>query len=497
VVRDSDGRPLRIVGTQNDITSRKTVELKLIHDVFHDPLTGLPNRLLLLERLKYALARAQRRQADGIGVLFMDLDRFKVINDSLGHSMGDQLLVELAKRLQRCIRPGDTLARFGGDEFCVLLEDVNGLQGANAVADRIHQKLQQAVVLNGNELFVTVSIGIALGSRDVRDSENLLRDADIAMYRAKSLGRARQEFYQPGMHTQAIRLQSLESGLHRAVRLLGPKPAESTRLTKAFEAGEFVLHYQPIVSLQHRVLAGVEALIRWDHKARGRVSPDDFIPLAEETGLIVPLTFWILREACRQMKDWRSRYPSMANAGVAVNISPNTFSQVSLVPEIAAILKETGLPGSGLKIEVTEAVLIRNSEAMSFVLSQLRALGVQLCLDDFGTGYSSLSYLHRFPLDVLKIDRSFISSLKPQENKSSGIVKTILSLARNLNMAVVAEGVETEQQLAELLALRCDYAQGYLFSKPVEPAEVEKLIGKRLCGGTRFSDGDGIRVGTG
>ncbi|HEY3319267.1 MAG TPA: EAL domain-containing protein [Planctomycetota bacterium] len=478
-VRDSDGRAIRLVGTQNDITNRKTVELKLIHDVFHDPLTGLPNRPLFMERLKCALNRLQRRQHDSIAVLFMDLDRFKVVNDSLGHSVGDQLLAAFAKRLQTCIRPCDTLARFGCDEFCVLMEDVNGLAGASALAERIHRELSRTVLVLQNEFFVTVSIGIALGSHDTPDSEHLLRNADIAMYRAKSMGRGRQEFYQSGMHTQAIKLQSLESGLHRAVRSLGPDSAEKCRLDRALAAKEFVLHYQPIVSLQSGELSGFEALIRWDHPASGRINPDDFIPLAEETGLIIPITFWVLREACRQMEDWRRRYPGMASASVNVNVSSRTFSQVSLVPEIATILKETGLPGSGLKIEVTESVLMENSEATGAVLSQLKNLGVKLCLDDFGTGYSSLSYLHRFPLDVVKIDRSFISGLKPQESRTGGIVKAIMALAHNLNMRVVAEGVETEQQLAELLALRCDCAQGYLFSKPAEPVAVEKLMGMR------------------
>ncbi|HEY3323487.1 MAG TPA: EAL domain-containing protein [Planctomycetota bacterium] len=476
-VRDSAGKATRIIGTQNDITARKTTEMKLIHDVFHDALTGLPNRPLFMERLRYALVRAERKGAQNIAVLFLDLDRFKVINDSLGHAIGDQLLIEFANRLQTCVRPSDTLARFGGDEFCLLLEDVNGLDGAAAIATRIQQELKQAIVINRNEFFVTASIGIALGSRERCSAEDLLRDADIAMYRAKATGRARQEFYQSGMHTQAINLQSLESGLHRAVIQLGPKPAENARLNRALQAKEFLLHYQPIVSVQTGKVTGFEALIRWNHRARGRVCPDDFIPLAEETGLIVPITFWVVREACTQLRNWRARFPELAGVTMNVNVSPRAFAQVSLVSEIASILKETGLPGSALKIEVTETALMKNSEATAFVLSQLRKLGVQLCLDDFGTGYSSLSYLHRFHMDVLKIDRSFITALRPGDRKSSDIVKAILALAQSLGMSVVAEGVETQEQMTQLRDMNCGHVQGYLFSKPIEPAEVENLAG--------------------
>ena len=475
-VRDETGTAYRMAGAQTDITTRKNMELKLSHDVFHDSLTGLPNRALFMERLKHAVTRVGRREGLNVGVLFIDLDRFKVVNDSLGHSVGDQLLVEFARRVGACLRPGDTLARLGGDEFCVILEDVVNIDDANMVASRIQEQLKQPIKVKDNELFVTASMGIALSTPDYQTWEDLLRDADIAMYRAKTKGQSSLESFETGMHTQAKTLQHLESGLHHAVRSIS---ATKSGLHRAVESKEFLLEYQPIVSLLTGRLTGFEALIRWQHPTRGRVLPNLFVPIAEETDLIVPITYWVLRDACAQMRQWQLRFPKIANLSVNVNLSAKSFSQSDLIPQISKILDETGLSGSSLKIEITERVIMKNAYATAEVLANLKSLGLQLCLDDFGTGYSSLSYLHSFPLDSVKIDRSFISKLSVQENKTKGIMRAIMSLARNLNMAVVAEGVETQEQLSELRGLNCDYAQGYFFSRPVDAVVIEKLIEMR------------------
>ncbi|HEY3323109.1 MAG TPA: EAL domain-containing protein [Planctomycetota bacterium] len=472
--RDAAGHAYRMAGTQADITSRKSVELGLIHDVFHDSLTGLANRALLMDRLRHAMERLGRRPGEAVGVLFMDLDRFKNVNDSLGHGVGDQLLNEFAKRLEKCMRPTDTVARFGGDEFCVLLEDIHGLTEANAIADRVHKDLRHALKVDQKEFFVTVSIGIAIAKSKGFKPEDLLRDADIAMYRAKSRGRACQEFYQSGMHLQAITLQNLESGLHRAVRSIIPASASQVR---PIGPTQFVLHYQPIVSLKNGQMSGCEALIRWDQQA-GRVTPDEFIPVAEETGLIVPITFWVLRESCKQMKQWLRQYRQAANWSMSVNVSARVLSQPNLVEEVATILDQTGLSGSNLKIEVTEGTLMKNSQANAAVLAELRKLGIRLSMDDFGTGYSSLNYLHRFPLDVLKIDRSFIGGMNEKDSKSNAIVRTILSLARNFNLEVIAEGVETTAQLGLLRELNCDFGQGYYFAHPTLPDQMGEMIAK-------------------
>ncbi len=472
-VRDDAGAAHRIVGSQMEITARKTMEIKLSHDVFHDSLTGLSNRALFKERLKHAMTRVGRREGMHVGVLFIDLDRFKIVNDSLGHSAGDQLLVEFAHRVAACLRPSDTLARLGGDEFCVILEDILSIDDASAVANRIQEQLKQPIAVKDNNLFVTASMGIALSAPNYHSWEDLLRDADIAMYRAKAKGQSCMEAFKADMHTHAKTKQNLESRLHLAVRSIA---ATASGLHRAVESEEFQLDYQPIISLRTGRLTGFEALIRWHHPKRGRVMPNLFIPIAEETELIVPITLWVLREACAQMRKWQLRFPKLSALSMNVNLSAKSFSQPDLIPQIAKILKETGLNGSSLEIEITERVIMKSSRATADVLAKFKSLGVQLCLDDFGTGYSSLSYLHSFPLDTVKIDRSFISNLSTQENKTKGIMRAIMTLARNLKMSVVAEGVETPEQLRELRGLNCDYAQGYLFSRPVEVAVIEKLI---------------------
>ncbi|HYO63874.1 MAG TPA: EAL domain-containing protein [Pyrinomonadaceae bacterium] len=442
-----------------DITNRKQAEQQLQHDAFHDALTGLPNRALFMDHLKMAIARTQRNQQQMFAVLYLDLDRFKVINDSLGHMIGDQLLIGIARRLEECLRPVDTVARLGGDEFVVLVEDIAAENEAIVVAERIQKELRIPFVLSGREVFTTVSVGIAPSSPNYERAEDILRDADTAMYRAKTLGKARHEVFDKAMHARAINLLQLETDLRRAV-----------------EREEFFIHFQPIVDLENFKLRGFEALVRWQHPERGFVSPIDFIPVAEETGLIAQIGEWVLRESCRTMQKWQKQFPSDPPLFISVNLSGRQFAQHDLINEIAYILNETKIDPHSLKLEITESVVMENIETATEMLRQLRALGVQLSIDDFGTGYSSLSYLHRFPIDTLKIDRSFVT-LMAENNENMEIVRTIILLAQNLGMDVVVEGVETNDQLALLRKLGCENGQGYFFSRPVSTEGAEKIIG--------------------
>jgi diguanylate cyclase (GGDEF)-like protein/PAS domain S-box-containing protein len=457
LVHDSAGARNLVLQIQ-DITDRKRAEERLLHDAFHDGLTGLPNRALFMDHLKLSVERAKRRDKRLFAVLFLDLDRFKNINDSLGHMVGDQLLVGIARRLEVCLRPGDTVARLGGDEFTVLLEDLNRMSEAIEVAERLQKELSLPFNLNGHEVFTTVSIGIALSTTGYERPEDVLRDADTAMYRAKNLGKARHEVFDKEMHTRALHVLQLETDLRRAV-----------------EREEFVLHYQPIVSMESGATVGFEALIRWQHPERGFIPPSDFIPMAEETGLIIPIGQWVLGEACRQIRRWQELYPTYPPLQVSVNLSGKQFMKPNLVDQIRDVLEETGIDPHSLKLEITESIMMENIETAIMMFNQLRTLGLQLSIDDFGTGYSSLSYLHRFPISTLKIDRSFVN-LMEDNNENAEIVRTIIMLARNLNMDVVAEGVETVGQLTQLRALKCEYAQGYLFSKPLDAASAEKLL---------------------
>ena len=458
LVRDHYSKSVHLIFQIQDITDRKLAEQQLHHDAFHDALTGLPNRALFMDHLKLAIARSRRNTSTRFAVLYLDLDRFKVINDSLGHTIGDQLLVGIADRLKKNLRPGDTVARLGGDEFTVLVEDIADDTEAVQVAERVQKELSVPFTLSGREVFTTVSMGIAPSATGYERAEDILRDADTAMYRAKSMGKARYEIFDKAMHARAINLLQMETDMRRAL-----------------ERDEFILHYQPIVALDNFRLRGFEALVRWQHPERGFISPMDFIPVAEETGMIVQLGEWVMREACAQMNRWQKMFPLDHPLFVTVNLSSKQFTQATLISTFAMILKETGVKPQSVKLEITESVVMENVDTATDMLRQLRSLGVKLAIDDFGTGYSSLSYLHRFPIDTLKIDRSFVTRMS-ENNENVEIVRTIVVLAQNLGMDVVAEGVETNEQLVILQKLGCENGQGYFFSKPVNADGAEKII---------------------
>ena len=484
-----------IVINCHDITQRKKAEEQLLHDAFHDSLTGLPNRALFTDRLEHALKLAKRRKDYLFAVLFLDLDRFKVVNDSLGHAIGDQLLVAIARRLEACLRVGDTVARLGGDEFVLLLEDIDGVNEATGIVNRLQKTITSPILLDGHEVFITASIGIALSSGEYEEPTNLLRDADTAMYRAKELGRARHEVFNSSMHAHALKLLQLENDLRRAIESIKDPAREEDSLpsAKSPQSGrsslpplsadpQFIIHYQPIVSIANNAIIGFEALVRWQHPERGLVSPNEFIPIAEETGLIVPLGRWVLRTACQQIRQWQQLFQNNPPLSVSVNLSVKQFSQPDLIEYIDRVLEESHLDGSSLKLEITESVLIENSESVTAMLVQLRTRNIHLCIDDFGTGYSSLSYLHRFPTNTLKIDRSFVSRMGGEFDLGKGgidpteIVRSIVTLSHNLGMDVVAEGVEEASQLSILKGLKCEFAQGFFFSKPVDSQTAAVLI---------------------
>jgi diguanylate cyclase (GGDEF)-like protein len=457
-VRDGNGKTVRIAGSLTDITSRKRTEKQLLHDALHDALTDLANRALFMDRLERAIERGKRHKQYLFAVLFLDLDRFKLVNDSLGHIIGNQLLIAIARRLQLCTRLEDTVARLGGDEFVILLEGIESANEATQVAARIQTELAQPFNFSGHEMFASASIGIALSATGYEQPEAILRDADVAMYRAKALGKSRYEMFDTSMHAQAVTRLQLETDLRHAI-----------------ERQEFELHYQPIVLLRNKELVGFEALVRWRHPQRGLVSPEAFIPVAEDTGLIVPLGWWVLQEACRQMHVWQQQFLVGPPLSMSVNLSGKQITQPDAVERVEQILQATGLPPSSLKLELTESLMMEHAEATITILQKLKALGIQLAIDDFGTGYSSLSYLYQFPIDTLKIDRSFVNRMDVELEKLE-LVRTIATLAWNLSMNVVAEGIETQQQLSHLKALGCEYGQGYFFSKPVDAIATEQLL---------------------
>jgi len=454
-----EGDDVLLTSIIRDITERKVFEAQLTYQALHDSLTDLPNRTLFLDRLEHALAQMRRREEITMAVLFIDLDDFKNVNDSLGHEMGDEMLKAASVRLRRCMRPRDTAARLGGDEFAILLEDIGGLRGAARVAERIIEELRACFELRGHEVFVTPSIGISLcGSSDQRRAENMLRDADLAMYKAKESGKANYQVFDPIMYQKVLERLDLEKDLRRAV-----------------EHGEFVLHYQPKVLLKTGKIAGVEALVRWEHPERGLVLPEEFVPVAEETALISLLGAWVLEETCRQASRWREGGFRELLDLVSVNLSAIQLQRPDLIEEVAGVLRRCGLDPCNLSLEITESVVMSEAPHNIARLDELKNLGVKLAIDDFGTGYSSLSYLRRFPVSYLKIDRSFIEGLR-ESPEDTAVVSGIIALAHVLGMETIAEGVETAEQLRALRDLGCDMAQGNYLSEPLTDEELPGFL---------------------
>lgn len=458
LIRDASEVAVGFRGLIRDVTERKQTEEQLLHDAFHDSLTGVANRTLFLDHVQLAIEQNQGKNKAIFAVLFLDFDRFKVINDSLGHSEGDNLLKQIAQRLKNLLRQSDLVARLGGDEFTILLNDLESENAALRVAERIQEDLKDPFDLIEREVFISASIGVALSTSGHTRAEDMIRDADAAMYRAKAKGKAQYQVFDQTMHKDVTDKLQFE-----------------TDMRYALGRGEFCLHYQPIFNLETNTLAGFEALVRWNHPERGMVSPMEFIPAAEDNGLILPIGRWTLYESCRQLYEWQFRNPSLSSLTVSVNLSSKEFLQNNLAEQIVATLASTRLHPSSLKLEITESYLLENSEMAVVILNHLRDIGIEICLDDFGTGYSSLSYLHRLPIDYLKIDRSFIKRMA-EGTKNYEIVHTIIRLAQNLKMKVIAEGIETQEHFTQLKQLYCEFGQGYFFSKPLDAEQAKQFI---------------------
>ncbi len=452
----------RTAQLEAEIVERKKAEEKLSFMALHDPLTELPNRTGLMAKLQQVFQRVKENSDYLFGLLFLDCDRFKVVNDSLGHLVGDQLLKALAQRLQMCLKSNDVIARFGGDEFVIILDDIKNLENAISMTEHILNQLSLPFHLNDHEIFIGASIGIVLGSKDYQEPSHLLRDADIAMYQAKASNKTSYKVFDRDMRERALQRLQLE-----------------TDLRKAIERQELVVNYQPIINLKTGKIMGFEALVRWQHRERGLISPADFIPIAEETGLIVAIDRWVLQQACHQLRVWQQEIPQAFPLTISSNLSVQQFTQTDLMQQIDRVLSENELDHQSLKLEITESALIENDQLAQTMLQQFKKRHVLVSIDDFGTGYSSLSYLHRFPVDTLKIDRSFICRMgELGDDGSFSIVDAIITLAHHLGMDVVAEGVETKDQLAYLRSIGCEAAQGYFFSKPLNSELATELLSK-------------------
>ncbi|MCB1801388.1 MAG: EAL domain-containing protein [Gammaproteobacteria bacterium] len=458
ILFDVQGEPVRMAGSISSITKRKETEHELLHRALHDPLTGLPNRVLFIDRLQQALRRYKRNNSLRFAVLYFDLDRFKFVNDSLGHSAGDSLLISTARRLLSVIRPGDTVARMGGDEFAVLVSDIDDESDTAQVAERIHTLFQQEFSIAGRGMYTSASIGVAVATRHYETPEELLRDADLAMYRAKRSENEKTVIFDTTMHQAAISRLNMETDLRRAVA-----------------RGEFVVYYQPIVTVDDQRIVAFEALLRWLHPEKGLLGPDSFLPVVEDTGMLATLSWWVLEEACRQAREWRGTFVNGSSLGMSVNVSASMFRAEHSAQRLKSIVRDSGIAPQDLSLELTERDCMDHEEATHATLAELRRFGVKIHMDDFGTGYSSLSYLQRCAYDTLKIDRSFVQNLD-NEAQSVAIIKTIVGLGEMLNINVVAEGVESQAQLDALASLRCPEAQGFWFSRPVTPGEASELL---------------------
>lgn len=471
IVQDNQQRPICFLLQVVNLTERKWMVEELRHRAFYDGLTGLANRALFVDRVEQAVVRLERNSDVQCAVLFLDVDRFKVINDSLGHSIGDQLLNALSKRLKSCIRRCDTLARLGGDEFAILLEGITGLDEALMVCDRIHTTLKRPFKLSSYEVFANISIGVVCSDIGYEQSSDLLRNADTALYRAKGQGGGCQAVFDQTMHKRAVALWQM-----------------ATQAQFAVEREELSLHYQPVINTNTGRVIAVEALIRWNHPHYGSISPGEFIPVMEETGVITLIGQWVLKEACQQIYRWQQQLPMSGPIKINVNLSARQLAQSDLAQQVRAVLTETRLPESLLWLEITETAIMQNSQQGLEVLQQLKSLGVGLCIDDFGIGYSSLSRLQQLPIDLIKIDRSFVQHIGPR-GENTEIVRTIIDLANNLGMDIVAEGVETEEQLTGLRSLGCDNIQGFYFARPMTPDATFQFIKNR-----NQADTDSIRA---